>query len=129
VPTSDGLLYDDEWSEIEARHPERFRRTYAISREHAKAEGGKVYVQDRMAEHAEELFERLDQGAHIYFCGLKGMMPGILDTLQARGRGRGAPPFASHAHAHAMRVPGACRAHAMYTPCTYRCRRWPRPRG
>ena len=34
-----------------------------------------------MAEYADELFERLDSGAHIYFCGLKGMMPGIQDML------------------------------------------------
>ena len=40
-----------------------------------------MYIQDKMAEHAEELFDRLDKGAHIYFCGLKGMMPGILGTL------------------------------------------------
>jgi len=89
VPTTDGLLYDDEWSQIESRHPDRFRRTYAISREHTKPDGGKVYVQDRMAEHAEELFERLDKGAHIYFCGLKGMMPGILATLQAVAEAKG----------------------------------------
>jgi hypothetical protein len=30
-----------------------------------------------MEEHAEEIFNALDTGAHIYFCGLKGMMPGI----------------------------------------------------
>jgi ferredoxin--NADP+ reductase len=100
VPTTDGLLYDDEWNQIESRHPERFRRTYAISREHTKADGGKVYVQDRMAEHAAELFERLDRGAHIYFCGLKGMMPGILSTLQA------------------CACACACVCTAMRTPCT-----------
>ena len=35
----------------------------------------------KVAEYADELFERLDNGAHIYFCGLKGMMPGIQDML------------------------------------------------
>ena len=93
---------------------------HAISREHTKAEGGKVYVQDRMAEHAEELFERLDQGAHIYFCGLKGMMPGILDTLQARGRGRGAPtiriPCTRTCDARTGRVPRARHAHTVHVP-------------
>lgn len=39
-------------------------------------------LQERLAEHAEEIFERLDKGAHMYFCGLKGMMPGILETLE-----------------------------------------------
>jgi ferredoxin--NADP+ reductase len=89
VPVTQGLLYDDEWSEIEARHPERFRKTYAISREQQKADGGKMYVQDRMAEHAEEIFQRLDDGAHMYFCGLKGMMPGILETLEKVAEGKG----------------------------------------
>ena len=47
------------------------------------------YVQDRLAENAEELFERLDKGGHIYFCGLKGMMPGIIETLQQVAEARG----------------------------------------
>ena len=28
------------------------------------------------------MFDLLDNGAHIYFCGLKGMMPGIQDMLE-----------------------------------------------
>ena len=32
---------------------------------------------------ADEVFDALDKGAHIYFCGLKGMMPGIQDMLKA----------------------------------------------
>ena len=124
--------------EIAARKPDNFRLTYAISREQTNAEGGKMYVQDRLAEvrrqiraavftcrrilpiptlrshihaahprhaacpptrctplrsrppplclqYAEELFTRLDGGAHIYFCGLKGMMPGIIETLEQVG--------------------------------------------
>jgi ferredoxin--NADP+ reductase len=35
-----------------------------------------------VAEHADEVFARMDAGAHMYFCGLKGMMPGITDMLQ-----------------------------------------------
>lgn len=30
-----------------------------------------MYVQDKVEEYADEIFERLDNGAHIYFCGLK----------------------------------------------------------
>ena len=30
-----------------------------------------------MKEYATELFDLLANGAHIYFCGLKGMMPGM----------------------------------------------------
>jgi ferredoxin--NADP+ reductase len=89
VPTTEGLLYDDDWQEIAARKPDNFRLTYAISREQKTADGRKMYVQDRLAEQAEELFERLDKGAHIYFCGLKGMMPGIIDTLAGVAAARG----------------------------------------
>merc|ERR1711871_1289449 len=43
--------------------------------------GGKMYIQDKVEEYADEIFAKLDAGAHIYFCGLKGMMPGILTML------------------------------------------------
>jgi ferredoxin--NADP+ reductase len=89
VANTDALLYDDDWQAIAQRDPERFRVTYAISREQQRAGGGKMYIQDRMAEHAEELFERLSRGAHIYFCGLKGMMPGITEMLEKVARDRG----------------------------------------
>ena len=69
VPVTDSLLYAEDWSEIAARNPDTFRVTYAISREEQTADGRKMYVQDRLAESAEELFDRLDKGAHIYFCG------------------------------------------------------------
>jgi ferredoxin--NADP+ reductase len=89
VPTTDGLLYDDDWQEISSREPDHFRLTYAISREQQNSDGGKMYIQDRIAENGEELFNRLDNGAHIYFCGLKGMMPGITETLQSVAASRG----------------------------------------
>jgi len=89
VPTSDGLLYDEDWQAIAKRHPKHFRVTYAISREQETADGRKMYVQDRLAESAQELFERLDKGAHIYFCGLKGMMPGIVETLEKVAASKG----------------------------------------
>ncbi len=36
----------------------------------------------QVEEYADEVFDLLDNGAHMYFCGLKGMMPGILDMLK-----------------------------------------------
>lgn len=41
-----------------------------------------MYVQDKIEEYSDEIFKLLDNGAHIYFCGLKGMMPGIQETLK-----------------------------------------------
>jgi len=83
VANSDALLYDDDWKRYEAANPDNFRYSTALSREQTKADGGKMYVQDRMEEYADEIFDRLSNGAHIYFCGLKGMMPGIQSMLEA----------------------------------------------
>jgi len=83
VANKDALLYDAEWSAIKAKKPDNFRVDYALSREQNNKKGGKMYIQDKVEESADEVFERMDKGAHIYFCGLKGMMPGILETFEA----------------------------------------------
>eukprot|EP00587_Corethron_hystrix_P007993 CAMPEP_0113316572 /NCGR_PEP_ID=MMETSP0010_2-20120614/11802_1 /TAXON_ID=216773 ORGANISM="Corethron hystrix, Strain 308" /NCGR_SAMPLE_ID=MMETSP0010_2 /ASSEMBLY_ACC=CAM_ASM_000155 /LENGTH=333 /DNA_ID=CAMNT_0000173331 /DNA_START=49 /DNA_END=1046 /DNA_ORIENTATION=+ /assembly_acc=CAM_ASM_000155 len=82
VANSDALLYDDEWQTAKAKAPDNFRLDYALSREQENKKGGKMYIQDKVEEYADEIFTRLDSGAHIYFCGLKGMMPGIQDMLK-----------------------------------------------
>jgi ferredoxin--NADP+ reductase len=82
VANTDALLYDDDWKAIQAANPEQFRYDVALSREQTNKDGGKMYIQDRVEEYADEIFARLDNGAHIYFCGLKGMMPGIQEMLQ-----------------------------------------------
>ena len=90
VANSDGLLYDDELQGIaEKTSRDSFRVDYALSREQENKKGGKMYIQDKVEEHADEIFERLDNGAHIYFCGLKGMMPGIQDMLDDVCRRKG----------------------------------------
>jgi hypothetical protein len=74
VPTTEGLLYDDDWQEMAARKPDNFRLTYAISREQSTADGRKMYVQDRLNEHAEELFNRYGRLlAHVLTCWLAGL--------------------------------------------------------
>jgi ferredoxin--NADP+ reductase len=82
VPVTGGLLYPQEFSAMLQNHPDSLEVTYAISREMQNRQGGKLYVQDALTERADDLMSRLDNGAHIYFCGLKGMMPGILDALE-----------------------------------------------
>lgn len=82
VANSDALLYDDEFQEAKSRFPENLRIDYALSREQTNAKGGKMYIQDKVEEYADEVFNKLENGAHIYFCGLKGMMPGIQDMLK-----------------------------------------------
>jgi ferredoxin--NADP+ reductase len=90
VPTTSGLLYPEEFSAMQANaSASKLRIDYAISREMFNAQGGKLYVQDVLAQNADRLFDQLEGGAHIYFCGLKGMMPGILDALEGVANSNG----------------------------------------
>lgn len=92
VPTTGGLLYKDEFDCMQqnVNIPGQLKIDYAISREMTNSiDGGKLYVQHVIAQNADELFQRLDQGANVYFCGLKGMMPPILDTLEKVASERG----------------------------------------
>jgi len=82
VANSDALLYDDEFQAAKKAYPKNFRIDYALSREQSNSKGGKMYIQDKVEEYADEVFAKLENGAHIYFCGLKGMMPGIQDMLK-----------------------------------------------
>ena len=41
-----------------------------------------MYVQDLIKEDGEKLFNMIEDGAVIYFCGLKGMMPGVLEAFE-----------------------------------------------
>jgi len=84
VPTTGGLLYKEEIDAmIHNAQPDQLKVDYAISREMTNSiDGGKLYVQNVIAQNAGEFFERLDNGANVYFCGLKGMMPPILDALK-----------------------------------------------
>lgn len=70
--------------------PNQLKIDYVISREMTNSiDGGKLYVQHVIAQNGKELFDRLNNGAHIYFCGLKGMMPPILDTLEGVAKQQG----------------------------------------
>ena len=82
VANSDAKLYDDEFSALLARYPDQFRVDYALSREQNNAKGGKMYIQDKVEEYKDQIFDLLSNGAHMYFCGLKGMMPGIFEMLE-----------------------------------------------
>jgi len=82
VPKSSSILYDDEHQDYKAKFPDQFRYDYAVSREQTNAAGEKMYIQTKMAEYAEELWELCQQpNTHIYMCGLKGMEKGIQECL------------------------------------------------
>jgi ferredoxin--NADP+ reductase len=84
IPQTPNILYKQELEELQAKYPDNFRLTYAISREQKNAQGGKMYIQDRVAEQAEELWKLIQQeNTHTYICGLKGMEGGIDEALAA----------------------------------------------
>lgn len=93
VPVTAGLLYQDEIQAMQENAVAEGSATltvdYAISREMKNQKGGKLYVQDALQNKADILWDKLDGGAHIYFCGLKGMMPGILTALEQVATARG----------------------------------------
>jgi ferredoxin--NADP+ reductase len=67
---------------MKTKAPDNFRVDYAVSREQNNAQGEKMYIQTRMAEYKEELWELLKKdNTYVYMCGLKGMEKGIDDIM------------------------------------------------
>jgi len=78
------ILYKEELEYLQREFPENFRITYAISREQKNKDGGKMYIQHRIQENAEELWKLIKKpNAHTYICGLKGMEDGIDEGMSA----------------------------------------------
>ena len=90
VPYTENILYKDDFEKMAAEYSDNFRLTYAISREQKTADGSKMYVQSRVSEYADELFELIQKPkTHVYMCGLKGMEPPISETFTAEAEKRG----------------------------------------
>ncbi len=84
VAYTPNILYKEELETLQSKYPDNFRLTYAISREQKNAEGGKMYIQSRIAENADKLWELVQQEkTHTYICGLKGMEGGIDEGMSA----------------------------------------------
>ena len=84
IPTTPNILYKEELEEIQSKYPDNFRLTYAISREQKNKDGGRMYIQHRCEEYAEELWKMVkDESTYVYICGLKGMEDGIDAALSA----------------------------------------------
>lgn len=91
IPYTANILYKDDLEELAQTYKDNFRLTYAISREEKNAEGGRMYIQHRVAEHAAELWDLMqDSNTHTYMCGLKGMEDGIDEALGAMAAKHGA---------------------------------------
>lgn len=82
VPTGSSLLYKEEFEKMKEKHPDNFRLDFAVSREQTNEKGEKMYIQTRMAQYANELWELLKKdNTYVYMCGLKGMEKGIDDIM------------------------------------------------
>ncbi|MEB3340260.1 ferredoxin--NADP reductase [Okeania sp.] len=83
-PYTPNILYYEELEELQRQFPDNFRVTYAISREQKNKDGGKMYIQHRIQEEAEELWKEIQKpSTHTYICGLKGMEGGIDEGMSA----------------------------------------------
>jgi ferredoxin--NADP+ reductase len=84
IPFTANILYRQELEELQQQFPDNFRLTCAISREEKNPEGGKMYIQDRIKEKADDLWPLLQKSnTHTYICGLKGMEGGIDQGMSA----------------------------------------------
>lgn len=90
IPTSANILYKNELEELQAKYPDNFELTYAISREQQNSEGGRMYIQHRVAENAAKLWELMQKpNTHTYMCGLRGMEDGIDAAMSAEAAKHG----------------------------------------
>jgi ferredoxin--NADP+ reductase len=84
VAYTPNVLYKEELEAIQAQHPDNFKLTCAISREQKNDQGGKMYIQHRIQENADKLWELVQKpNTHVYICGLKGMEGGIDEGMSA----------------------------------------------
>ena len=81
-----GFLYQTEWQDA-LRRKELHRLDLAFSRDQAR----KVYVQDRLREQGDAVYQWLQDGAHFYVCGAiamgKDVHAALLDIVTARNGG------------------------------------------
>jgi sulfite reductase (NADPH) flavoprotein alpha-component len=73
------FLYQTEW-QAWLRDGTLSRLSVAFSRDQAE----KIYVQQRLRENAREIYDWLQEGAHVYVCGdAVGLAPAVHDALLA----------------------------------------------
>jgi ferredoxin--NADP+ reductase len=88
VPTTPELLYHDELKPL--ADAGALKLSLAISREQQTADGKRLYVQHRLAEHADALWPLIaDKQAVVYMCGIKGMEKGVEEAFAAMAQRHG----------------------------------------
>jgi len=84
IATTPNILYKEELEGLQSQFRDHFRLDYAISREQKNERGGKMYLQDRIAQNADKIWELLQKdNTYTFICGLKGMEDGIDDAISA----------------------------------------------
>ncbi|MEM1166997.1 MAG: hypothetical protein AAGI30_11995 [Planctomycetota bacterium] len=87
TPYATDLLYHSMFLDMEQKH-ENFTYLTAVSREKQDDGHSKLYVQDRLDTHAEQLLPQLRSEKNlIYICGIAGMELGIFKQLAKILRG------------------------------------------
>ena len=71
------FLYQTEW-QAALKHGTLHRMDVAFSRDQAD----KIYVQDRLREHGRDVFDWLENGAHLYVCGAAQMARDVEHALR-----------------------------------------------
>lgn len=92
---SSDFLYQIEWQEA-LREGRLQRLDLAFSRDQAQ----KIYVQHRLREHGRDLFDWIENGAHVYVCGdatqmARDVHEALIDVIAEHG-GRGAAQAAEY---------------------------------
>ncbi len=86
--TRKDFLYEEEYDAYSDKG--NFNLITAFSREEQNAEGGRMYVQHRLQEYAETIFNLLqDKKTYIFMCGLRGMEPGVMEGLRKAAESQG----------------------------------------
>lgn len=82
IPTTANILYKDELQHLQGKGGSHLNVEYAISREQNNASGGRMYIQDLIAQRSADLWRLLQKdNTYVYMCGLKGMEGGIDEAL------------------------------------------------
>lgn len=80
-PYATDLLYDIDFRKLESEHS-NFTYLTAISREKQTDGHDRMYVQDRLVSHREQLLPMLaSERTQVYVCGIAGMELGIIQQL------------------------------------------------
>ncbi|OQU97042.1 SnoaL-like domain-containing protein [Cladophialophora immunda] len=113
---SEDFIYQKEWQEHQATLGDRFQLVTAFSRETSK----KIYVQHRLAELSDMIYELLQHKAYFYVCGDAARMAKDVNDELVRivARGKGVPLKEAEGYVKIMRSSGQYLmfGHEVYWP-------------